>query len=113
MVVHIGASWRIRLNRSCGAAMRPFRQITLTTYYWHGLNTVGSAQVKMQNWKPFKLLISVRINSDTLPVCSDNAEMLHPDIHRKASISENKTDKYTQAIGLLHYRPSELVCVLF
>jgi len=29
--VHIGATWRIRLNRSCAAAMRPFCQITLTT----------------------------------------------------------------------------------
>jgi len=31
MGVHIDASWRIRLNRPCAAAMRPFCQITLTT----------------------------------------------------------------------------------
>ena len=31
--VHIGANWRIRLNRPCVAAMRPFCQITLTTCY--------------------------------------------------------------------------------
>jgi len=29
--VHIGATWRIRLNRPCAAAMWPFCQITLTT----------------------------------------------------------------------------------
>ena len=29
--MHIGATWRIRLNRPCVAAMRPFWQITLTT----------------------------------------------------------------------------------
>ena len=28
-----GATWRIRLNRPCAAAMRPFCQITLTTRY--------------------------------------------------------------------------------
>jgi len=35
MRLHIGATWRIRLNRPCAAAMRPFCQITLTTcnYY--------------------------------------------------------------------------------
>ena len=31
--VHIGATWRIRLNRPCAAAMRQFCQITLTTCY--------------------------------------------------------------------------------
>ena len=31
--VHIGATWRIRLNRPRAAAMRPFGQITLTTYF--------------------------------------------------------------------------------
>jgi len=30
-LVHIGATWQIRLNRLCAAAMRPFCQITLTT----------------------------------------------------------------------------------
>ena len=29
--VHIGATWRIRLNHPCAAAMRPFCQIALTT----------------------------------------------------------------------------------
>jgi len=29
--VHIGATWRIPLNRRCAAAMRPFCQITSTT----------------------------------------------------------------------------------
>jgi len=29
--VHIGATWRMRLNRPCAAAMRSFCQITLTT----------------------------------------------------------------------------------
>jgi len=33
MEVHIGATWVIRLNRACAAAMRPFCQITLTTCY--------------------------------------------------------------------------------
>jgi len=28
--MHIGATWRIRLNRPYAAAMRPFCQITLT-----------------------------------------------------------------------------------
>ena len=27
--VHIGATWRIRLNHPCGVAMRPFCQSTL------------------------------------------------------------------------------------
>jgi len=31
--VHIGVTWRIRLNRPCVAAMQPFCQITLTTCY--------------------------------------------------------------------------------
>jgi len=31
--VHIDATWRIRLNRPCAAAMRPC-QITLTTCCW-------------------------------------------------------------------------------
>ena len=31
--VHIGAAWRIRLNRPCAAAMRPFCQITLATCF--------------------------------------------------------------------------------
>ena len=31
MGVHTGATWRIRLNRPCAAAMRSFCQITLTT----------------------------------------------------------------------------------
>jgi len=31
--VHIGATWWIRLNRPCAAAMRAFCQITLTTCY--------------------------------------------------------------------------------
>jgi len=31
--VHIGSTWRIRLNRPCAAAMRPFCQITLTACY--------------------------------------------------------------------------------
>jgi len=37
MGVHISATWRIRLNRQCAAAMRPFCQIILTTccYYYH------------------------------------------------------------------------------
>jgi len=26
--VHVGATWRIRLNRPCAAAMRPFCQIS-------------------------------------------------------------------------------------
>ena len=30
---HIGATWRIRLNRSCAAAMRLTSKITLTTCY--------------------------------------------------------------------------------
>jgi len=30
--VHIGATWQIRLNHPCVAAMQPFCQITLTTY---------------------------------------------------------------------------------
>jgi len=29
--VHVGATWRIRLNRPCATAMRPFWRITLTT----------------------------------------------------------------------------------
>jgi len=29
--VHTGATWRIRLNRPCAAAMRPFCQNTLAT----------------------------------------------------------------------------------
>jgi len=29
--VHSGATWRIRLNRPCVVAMRPFRQITMMT----------------------------------------------------------------------------------
>jgi len=29
--VHIGATWRMRLNRSCAAAMWPYCQIALTT----------------------------------------------------------------------------------
>jgi len=34
--VHIGATWRVRLNRLCAAAVWPFCRITLTTcyYYW-------------------------------------------------------------------------------
>ena len=31
--VHIGVTWRIRLNGPCVAAMQPFCQITLTTCY--------------------------------------------------------------------------------
>ena len=31
--LHIGATWRIQLNRPCVAVMRPFCQITLTTCY--------------------------------------------------------------------------------
>jgi len=31
MGVHIGITWRIRLNRPCVAAMRPFCQVILTT----------------------------------------------------------------------------------
>jgi len=35
--VHTVAAWRIPLNRSRAAAMRPFCQITLTTcYYYYG-----------------------------------------------------------------------------
>ena len=31
--VHIGAAWRIRLNRLCAMAMQPFCHITLTACY--------------------------------------------------------------------------------
>jgi len=31
--VYIGATWRIRLNRPCAAAMRPYVIISLTTCY--------------------------------------------------------------------------------
>jgi len=31
--VQVGATWRMRLNHPCAAAMRPFCQITLTTCY--------------------------------------------------------------------------------
>ena len=29
--IHIGATWRIRLNRPCAAAMRPYVKLFLTT----------------------------------------------------------------------------------
>jgi len=31
---HVGATWRMRLNRPCAAAVRPFCQITFTTCYY-------------------------------------------------------------------------------
>ena len=31
--VHIGATWRMRLNRPCPAVMQPLCQITLTTCF--------------------------------------------------------------------------------
>ena len=31
--VHIGATWRIRLNHPCAAAMLPFCQVTLSSCY--------------------------------------------------------------------------------
>jgi len=31
MGMHIAATWRIRLNHPCAAAMQPFCHITLTT----------------------------------------------------------------------------------
>jgi len=34
MGVHIVATWRIRLNRPCAAAVRPFCEVTLTTWYF-------------------------------------------------------------------------------
>jgi len=34
MGVHIVATWRIRLNRPCAAAMRPLCEVTLTTWYF-------------------------------------------------------------------------------
>jgi len=34
MEMHIGTTWRIRLNRPCSVAMLPFCQITLTTCYY-------------------------------------------------------------------------------
>ena len=40
MRVHIGATGRIRLNRSCATAMRPFYQITLSTCFYHSKLTV-------------------------------------------------------------------------
>jgi len=35
MEVHIGTIWRIWLSCPCAAAMRPFCQITLITYYYY------------------------------------------------------------------------------
>jgi len=37
--VHIGATWQIRLNRQCVVALRPFCQITVTTF--HSSFTIG------------------------------------------------------------------------
>jgi len=39
MGVHSGATWRIRLNRPCAAAIRPFCESTLATYYTHDVGT--------------------------------------------------------------------------
>ena len=36
--VHIGATWRIRLNRPCAAAMRPFCQISSTALFFFRLS---------------------------------------------------------------------------
>jgi len=44
MAVHIGATWRIRENRPCAAAMRPFCKITLTTCY----NSVAATFAKKE-----------------------------------------------------------------
>jgi len=38
--VHIGATWQIRLNRPCAAAMRLFCQITWTTCYLYNHTTI-------------------------------------------------------------------------
>jgi len=37
--VHIGATWRIGLNRLCVVVMRPFCQITLTIGYYPHIHT--------------------------------------------------------------------------
>jgi len=46
--VHIGATWRIRLNRPCAAAMRPFCQIIILTscsFYIFFSNFVNSIPI--------------------------------------------------------------------
>jgi len=48
MGVHIGATWRIPMNRPCAAAMRSFCQITLTTclIYISSQNTLPATRKK-------------------------------------------------------------------
>jgi len=53
--VRIGATWLIRLNRLCAAAMRLFRQITLTTCLLCAYGVPGSQQwlSAVSLWSPY------------------------------------------------------------
>ena len=50
--VHVGATWRIRLNRSCAAAMRLFYEITLTTCFVLSAFAAELIQAEL-HWLPY------------------------------------------------------------
>jgi len=50
MGMHIGVTWRIRLNRPCAAAMRPFCQITLTTCHYFKFTDL-TLQLRIQTFE--------------------------------------------------------------
>jgi len=64
MRVHIGATWQIRLNRPCAAAMRAFCQITLATC---SVLVPCMRMIKMANCRTFnaRKRFAYRLQSET------------------------------------------------
>jgi len=62
---YIGATWGIRLNRPCAAAMLPFCQITLTTC----LSNWPSFLELLQMWPGHRTHTQTRTHMSNRPVC--------------------------------------------
>ena len=62
---HTGATWRIRLNCPCAAAMRPFCQITLATcYYRNGVSWQKPCHGRVRRARLHKVQACKRATTD-------------------------------------------------
>jgi len=75
MTVHIGATWRIRLNRPCAAAMRPFVKLLLLFASLSIARLDSVRDIKDLTQRPFSVRRWQRGDKDAL------------DIHRCASVA--------------------------